>query len=121
LPQGDCKAFSTGPANTPYWHPSAALLGLSTPARSLNTAPFALYVAAETDEDARRLWTSVQQAFLNVRRGRPGLLPPPDDGFEARLHPAERGLLDQILSCSVIGSVDTVRRSFSRHLCASTC
>ena len=36
-------------------------------------------IAAETDEEARFLSTSRQQAFLNLRRGRPTRLPPPSD------------------------------------------
>src|SRR6185437_5392477 len=38
--------------------------------------------AAETDQQARRLFTSLQQAFLNLRRGRPGQLPPPVDHLD---------------------------------------
>ena len=34
--------------------------------------------AAETDDEGRRLFTSLQQAFVNLRRGHPGPLPPPD-------------------------------------------
>ena len=34
-------------------------------------------VAAESDAEARRLFTSLQQAFINLRTGRPGPLPPP--------------------------------------------
>ena len=53
--------------------------------------------AAETDEEGRRLFTSLQQAFVNLRRGHPGQLPPPDDGFVERLTPADRRLLDEML------------------------
>jgi luciferase family oxidoreductase group 1 len=42
-------------------------------------------VAAETDDEARVLFTSIQQAFVNLRRGRPGAFPPPDPGFDASL------------------------------------
>ena len=66
--------------------------------------------AADTDEEARRLFTSLQQAFVNLRSGRPGPLPPPIDGYEGRLTPMERAGLDQALVCSVIGSPETVRR-----------
>src|SRR5215212_11564934 len=38
--------------------------------------------AAETDGEARRLFTSLQQAFVNLRRGRPGKLPPPVETLE---------------------------------------
>jgi len=66
--------------------------------------------AAETDDEGRRLFTSLQQAFVNLRRGHPGKLPPPDDAFLERLTPGDRHLLDEMLSCSVVGSPATVRR-----------
>ncbi len=49
--------------------------------------------AAETDDAGRRLFTSLQQAFVNLRRGRPGPLPPPDDEFLSRLTPADMRLM----------------------------
>ncbi|WP_437328556.1 LLM class flavin-dependent oxidoreductase [Sorangium sp. So ce381] len=67
-------------------------------------------VAAGTDEEARRLWTSLQQAFVNLRRGRPGPFPPPVDDFERDLSPLDRAGLEQALACSVAGSPETVRR-----------
>ncbi|HEX8569090.1 MAG TPA: LLM class flavin-dependent oxidoreductase [Caulobacteraceae bacterium] len=66
--------------------------------------------AADTDEEARFLATSMQQAFVNLRTGRPGKLQPPVEGYADRLEPAARAMLDQVLSCSAIGSRDTVRR-----------
>jgi alkanesulfonate monooxygenase SsuD/methylene tetrahydromethanopterin reductase-like flavin-dependent oxidoreductase (luciferase family) len=51
----------------------------------------------------------LQQAFVNLRRGHPGKLPPPDAGLVERLHPGDRRLLDEMLSCSVVGSAETVR------------
>ena len=47
-------------------------------------------VAADTDAEARRLFTSVQQAFLNLTRGAPGLLPPPVESMAGLWSPAER-------------------------------
>jgi alkanesulfonate monooxygenase SsuD/methylene tetrahydromethanopterin reductase-like flavin-dependent oxidoreductase (luciferase family) len=67
-------------------------------------------IAAATDDEARLLFTSLQQAFINLRRGRPGRLPPPVEGFAARVTPAEREMLDQALSSSAIGSAETVQR-----------
>jgi len=66
--------------------------------------------AAETDDEGRRLFTSLQQAFVNLRRGHPGRLPAPDVGFVERLTPGDRHLLDQMLSFSAIGSPETVHR-----------
>jgi luciferase family oxidoreductase group 1 len=67
-------------------------------------------IAADTDEDARNLFTSIQQAFLNLRRGQPAQLPPPVAGFGETMTPAERGMLEQALACSAVGSPETVRR-----------
>jgi luciferase family oxidoreductase group 1 len=67
--------------------------------------------AAETDDEGRRLFTSLQQAFVSLRRGHPGKLPPPDAGVIERLLPGERRLLDDMLSYSAVGSPDTVRRA----------
>ncbi|MGE0503658.1 MAG: LLM class flavin-dependent oxidoreductase [Rhizobiaceae bacterium] len=66
--------------------------------------------AAETDEEARLLFSSLQQAFVNLRTGRPGKLPAPVEGYEASLDPAARAMLSQALSCAVVGSPETVRR-----------
>jgi luciferase family oxidoreductase group 1 len=66
--------------------------------------------AADTDEEARRLMTSVQQSWVQLRRGRPVPLPPPIEGYESRLTVPERATLEQALSCSVIGSPEMVRQ-----------
>ncbi|WP_157017692.1 LLM class flavin-dependent oxidoreductase [Mesorhizobium xinjiangense] len=67
-------------------------------------------IAAETDEEARYLFSSLQQAFVNLRSGRPGKLPAPVENFEAGLEPMAKAVLDQALSCAVVGSPETVRR-----------
>jgi len=64
--------------------------------------------AADTDEEGRLLMTSVQQSFLNLRRGEPGRLPPPDATLLARLTPPERHMLDEALACSTAGAPATV-------------
>jgi luciferase family oxidoreductase group 1 len=66
--------------------------------------------AAERDDEARRLFTSLQQAFINLRRGRPGPLPPPAEGFDETLLPHERQMLAEMLSAAVVGDPDTVAR-----------
>jgi len=66
--------------------------------------------AADTDAEAKLLFSSLQQAFVNLRSGRPGRLPPPVEGYEDKLGPAERAMIAQALSCSAIGSPETVRR-----------
>jgi luciferase family oxidoreductase group 1 len=63
-------------------------------------------LAADTDAEARFLATSVEQAIVNLRTGRPGRLPPPSRNL--RWGSRERALLDHLLSCSAIGSPATV-------------
>lgn len=65
--------------------------------------------AAESDDEARYLFSSVQQSFLNIRTGRPGKLPPPVENFDARLDPYGRAMLDDALACAIVGSAATVR------------
>jgi alkanesulfonate monooxygenase SsuD/methylene tetrahydromethanopterin reductase-like flavin-dependent oxidoreductase (luciferase family) len=65
--------------------------------------------AADSDEEARLLFTSLQQAFVNLRRGQPGRLPPPSPGFEDQLSPMERAMIAQALSSTAVGSPDAVR------------
>ena len=66
--------------------------------------------AADTDEEGRRLFTSLQQAFVNLRRGYPGQLPPPDEGLVERLTPMDRAGIEETLTWSMVGAPDTVRR-----------
>ena len=66
-------------------------------------------VAADTDAEAGRLFTSLQQAFINLRTGRAGPLPPPVDDISAILNPGEHALLEQTLSRSVVGGPATVK------------
>lgn len=66
-------------------------------------------IAADTDEEARLLATSLEQAFVNLRLGRPGTLPPPSAEFSRQLPAQAKALLRSVLSCSAIGSPSTVR------------
>jgi luciferase family oxidoreductase group 1 len=67
-------------------------------------------VAAESDDEARFLFSSLQQSSLNNRIGRPGRVPPPVADFDARLDPYARKILDDALGCAIVGGRDTVRR-----------
>ena len=69
--------------------------------------------AADTDAEARRLFSSLQQAFVNLRSGRGGPLPPPVDDMDERLDPVAKAGLAQSLECSVVGSPETVRAGFA--------
>jgi luciferase family oxidoreductase group 1 len=65
-------------------------------------------IAADTDEEARFLATSLEQAVVNLRSGRPGKLPKPRRDLS--WNPAERMILEQFFTCSAVGSPETVRR-----------
>jgi luciferase family oxidoreductase group 1 len=71
-------------------------------------------IAADTDEQARHLSTSRQQAFLSLRRGRPSKLPPPSDELEMSLQ--EEAMIGEALSCSAVGSPETVRRELAAFI-----
>jgi luciferase family oxidoreductase group 1 len=58
---------------------------------------------ADTQDEASLLRTSGLRAFLNLRLGTPGLLPPPIEDFEANLSPAEQSLLTQVSAASTVG------------------
>lgn len=65
--------------------------------------------AADREDEARLMLSSLQQAFVNLRTGRPGKLPPPIEGYAERLDPAARGMLERALSCTVVGDREQVR------------
>ena len=65
--------------------------------------------AAESDEEAQLLATSVMQAFVNLRTGHPTPLPPPVPGYAETLPPNAKAMLDEVLSCSAVGSRATVK------------
>jgi alkanesulfonate monooxygenase SsuD/methylene tetrahydromethanopterin reductase-like flavin-dependent oxidoreductase (luciferase family) len=66
--------------------------------------------AAETDDEARRLFTSAQQQFMNLRRGRPGPLPPPVESMDRLWTPVERAGVERALSRAIVGSPAVVQR-----------
>jgi len=73
-------------------------------------------VAAETDAEARFLFSSLQQSSLNNRIGRPGRVPPPVEDFESRLDPYARAILADALGAAVVGGPDTVRRGLDEFI-----
>jgi luciferase family oxidoreductase group 1 len=69
--------------------------------------------AADTDEEARLLASSMQQAFVNLRSGRPTPLPRPVEHYTENLLPHQLAIIEHTLSCSAIGSPATVRRDIA--------
>ncbi|WP_433851171.1 LLM class flavin-dependent oxidoreductase [Stenotrophomonas nitritireducens] len=60
-------------------------------------------VASESEARSRRLFTTQQQSFVNLRRGRPGRIPPPVDDIEAFWEPHEKAGVERALACTVLG------------------
>jgi luciferase family oxidoreductase group 1 len=73
-------------------------------------------LAADTDKEARRQFTSQQQSFINLRRGMPTQVPPPIDDMDAYWSPAEKAMVDHSLAVSFIGSADTVERGLRKFI-----
>jgi len=73
-------------------------------------------VAADTDAEARRLFTSLQRAFVALRRGTPGLLQPPVADEGAIGSPRELAGVDHALRYAIVGAPDTVRLGLERLL-----
>jgi luciferase family oxidoreductase group 1 len=77
-------------------------------------APYAMVgmsvFAAASDADARRLFTSAQLQFVNLRRGMPGPLQPPVETMDDRWTPMEKAGVDRAMAYAAVGSPETVRR-----------
>ena len=73
-------------------------------------------VAAETDAEARRLFTSAQQRFTDMVRGTRGLLPPPIDDIDTYWTPVEKAQASSMLACSFVGSAETVARELRNFI-----
>jgi luciferase family oxidoreductase group 1 len=65
--------------------------------------------AADSDAEARRLFTSMQLQFVNLRRGTPGQLQPPVDSMDGHWTEAEKANVEHALGYAVVGDRDTVR------------
>ena len=73
-------------------------------------------VAADTDEEARRLFTTIQQSFTNLVRGAGGKLQPPIDNIDDYWTPAEKHHASHMLKYSIVGSPETVRRGLEEFV-----
>jgi len=89
------------------------------PSRQLER-PYAMVgvnvIAADSDAEARRLFTSAQQHVTNLIRGTRGQLPPPLDDIDAYWSEAEKEGASRMLACSVVGSPETIRTGLKRFL-----
>lgn len=69
--------------------------------------------AADTVEEAELLASSMQQAFVQLRTGQPGKLPPPIKGYRGMIPPQAIAMLDNVLSASSIGTSDQIARDLA--------
>jgi luciferase family oxidoreductase group 1 len=70
-------------------------------------------VAAATDQEAQRLFTSLQMRFLGMIRNARGKLGAPVDDIDQRWSAAEKAQVSRMLRCSFVGSAETIRRELS--------
>ncbi|HEX2735330.1 MAG TPA: LLM class flavin-dependent oxidoreductase [Polyangiaceae bacterium] len=76
--------------------------------------------AAETDAEARRLFTSLEQAFVALRTGRPGQLPPPlESAQRSQFAPGVNDALQQLFRYAVVGNPQTVRQGVADFVSAT--
>ena len=70
-------------------------------------------IVADTDDEARRLFTSIQMRFVGMFRGDRGLLQPPIDDIETYWSPMEKVQASRMLACSFVGAPATVEASLN--------
>jgi luciferase family oxidoreductase group 1 len=83
-------------------------------------APYAMVgvnaVVADSDAEAKRLFTTAQQGFTNLLRGTRGRLQPPIDDIETYWSAAEKAQASRMLACSFVGSAATVAAQLAAWL-----
>lgn len=82
------------------------------------SAPYSAFVvnvvAADTDEEAEHLFTTLQQNVVRMRRNTRGQLPPPIANLNEFCEPHEQAAANHQLQCSIVGSLETVTKGM-RH------
>ncbi len=111
-----------------HFAPDALLAALDVyrkrfkPSRQLEQ-PYAMVgvnvVAADTDEEARRSFTTIQQSFTNLVRGAGGKLQAPIDNIDDYWTPTEKHHASHMLRYSIVGSAETVRRGLAEFVVAT--
>jgi luciferase family oxidoreductase group 1 len=74
--------------------------------------------AADTDAEAGLLFTSLQQAFVNLRSGHPAPLPPPLPGYADAQDPRVQDMLERILRCAIVGGPDAIKAGLDSFIAA---
>ncbi len=76
-------------------------------------------IAADSDEEARYLSTSVQQQILNLIRHAPTPVPPPIPAMDGRWSPAEKAAVQDHLGAAIIGGPETVKAKLGEFVAAT--
>lgn len=75
-------------------------------------------IGADTRAEAHRLFTTQQQSFVRLRRGAPGLIPPPIDDMDSFWSPQEKAMVEQALACTVVGDETDLREGIADFIAA---
>jgi luciferase family oxidoreductase group 1 len=82
--------------------------------------PYAAFVmnivAADTDEEAQYLFTTLQQNVIRMRRNTRGQLPPPITDLDDFCEPHEKMMAANTLQVSAVGSLETVKKTMLHWL-----
>ncbi|MBS0482023.1 MAG: LLM class flavin-dependent oxidoreductase [Proteobacteria bacterium] len=73
-------------------------------------------IAADSDEEAVLLCSSMDQSFVALRSGNPGKLQPPVPGYRQSLPPTALAMLEHMRQASAIGSPETVARTIAQFV-----
>lgn len=105
-------AFASHFAPAQLHHALRVYRGQFKPSESLSK-PYVMVAAnvyaADSDGEARRLLTSAQQQFINLRRGRPTAMQPPVDDITTLATPEELAMVNETLKYSLVGSPETIK------------
>jgi len=70
-------------------------------------------IVADTEDEARKLFTTPQQQSTRMVRGTRGQLPPPVDDIEGFWSPLEKEQVSSMLACSFYGSPTTIKEKLA--------
>jgi luciferase family oxidoreductase group 1 len=73
-------------------------------------------VAADTDDEANHLFTSMQQSFVALRRNARGQFPPPVFAMDGLWSETEKIFVDHAMTYAVVGGPETLRTKLDRFL-----
>src|SRR5678816_3260091 len=108
-----------------HFAPDALLVALDIYRRQFKKSkqldhPYAMVglnvVAADTDKEAQRLFTTIQQSFTNLVRGAGGKLQPPIDNIDDYWNSIEKHHASRMLKYAIVGSAKAVRRELQNFV-----